>query len=646
MSEPVKVSVVVPVYNVEKYLSKCVNSLLTQTLADIEIILVDDGSTDTCPQLCDQYAAQDSRVRVIHQANGGLGVAYNAGLDAAQGQYIGFVESDDWVDKEMYKTLYALACQHQVDVVKSIFRKTYDGKPSRIVNKFRSSAYLNRRIDDATQIPEFYMGHVCHWSAIYRKDFLTDNHIRFHETPGAQSQDISFAWQVFTKMKSCYILPQAFYNYYQNPAASSALGYKTAMNGLNEHFYVRQCIKETHTPTIFREIEAITVFHSVFYHYNTTVPAKKKYTYLAQASQLFKQYLPEISFSLFTNKEKKKFIHIAKHPFLFHLRHQLIKTVSTPSRKYVSVFGVRLRETRISPQKRRKRFLGIPYKKYIYTQHHVKKYFLGIRYKKANLDPSSHYSKYNAQVQLLQTIAHANAISATHQKTFGKYKNFYQGKDVALVCTGPTLQFFSPIKDTVYVGINKAVLYDKIHLDYIFFQDAAFPHNEYKEAVNNYPNAKKFYGILQDCIRTNWIVSESDAIKAHAERYYVISQWAFPPVHFTYDIANEPLGCFGSVSYAAMQFILWTHPRRIYIIGQDCTTAYFDNSYSENTNDHARGFLLGWLKMAEFIKVYYPDIEIVSINPVGLRGIFTDKYTRSYLAEHPELNISQNDIID
>ena len=99
------ISVVVPVYKVEKYLDECVQSIVNQTHRNLEIILVDDGSPDRCPQLCDEWAEKDSRIRVIHQKNGGLSAARNAGLDVAKGDYIGFVDSDDYIAPDMYEQL-------------------------------------------------------------------------------------------------------------------------------------------------------------------------------------------------------------------------------------------------------------------------------------------------------------------------------------------------------------------------------------------------------------------------------------------------------------------------------------------------------------------------------------------------------------
>lgn len=110
------VSIIVPIYKVEKYLRKCIDSILSQSFCDFELILVDDGSPDNCPKLCDEYALKDERIRVIHKENGGLSDARNAGIKIAQGKYIGFVDSDDYIAPDMYKTLYELAEKHTADI--------------------------------------------------------------------------------------------------------------------------------------------------------------------------------------------------------------------------------------------------------------------------------------------------------------------------------------------------------------------------------------------------------------------------------------------------------------------------------------------------------------------------------------------------
>ena len=118
-SNNVKVSIVVPIYNVERYLAQCLDSIIAQTLQDIEIICVNDGSTDSSAEIIDSYAQKDPRIRVITKQNTGYGNSMNIGFDAAQGEYVGIVESDDYADKEMFETLYRIAKGNDLDVVKS-----------------------------------------------------------------------------------------------------------------------------------------------------------------------------------------------------------------------------------------------------------------------------------------------------------------------------------------------------------------------------------------------------------------------------------------------------------------------------------------------------------------------------------------------
>ena len=130
----VKISVIVPVYNVEKYLEKCVESILNQSLKDIEIILVDDGSPDNCPQICDEYATKDSRVKVCHKQNGGLSSARNEGLKHVSGEYYMFVDSDDWLDSETCEVTYNYAKQNDADCLMFSYTKEF-GNHS-IINKY------------------------------------------------------------------------------------------------------------------------------------------------------------------------------------------------------------------------------------------------------------------------------------------------------------------------------------------------------------------------------------------------------------------------------------------------------------------------------------------------------------------------------
>lgn len=216
-----KVSVIVPVYNVEKYLKQCLDSILGQTLNDIEIICVDDGSTDSSGTILERYAAKDRRVKVIHKENAGYGAAMNVGLDAAQGEYIGIVESDDCIKAEMYQTLYDAAVKDNLDLVKSDAYYWLEelGYTMKIHYK-RLDDYYDRILydEDRNVFFDFYMNI---WTGIYKKAFLHEIGIRFNESRGASYQDNGFWIQTLSYCKSVRWINQAFYLYRQdNPMAS------------------------------------------------------------------------------------------------------------------------------------------------------------------------------------------------------------------------------------------------------------------------------------------------------------------------------------------------------------------------------------------------------------------------------------------
>ena len=151
-----EVSIIVPVYNVEKYLPRCVASLRAQTLADIEIILVDDGSPDGCPQMCDRFAAEDARIRVVHKANGGVSDARNAGIAAARGKYLAFVDSDDFAEPEMFGTMLETAVSHDCDVVMCDCMKDFPDKSTLFTQNIAEGFYDRAKLETES-LPKLIM---------------------------------------------------------------------------------------------------------------------------------------------------------------------------------------------------------------------------------------------------------------------------------------------------------------------------------------------------------------------------------------------------------------------------------------------------------------------------------------------------------
>ena len=201
------------------------NSLLNQTLKEIEIILVDDGSPDNCPKMCDDYERQDGRVKVIHKENEGLGYARNAGLEVATGDYVAFCDSDDFVEKEMYEVLYDEAVQSGADVVFSNFyTETRKGTwiVNREVNERRQwagkevEAFMLDMVASAPYEKQERKYQMSVWHSIYRRSIITEGSLRFYSEREVLSEDFPFQMDFLMRSQKVVFLPQAFYHYCLN----------------------------------------------------------------------------------------------------------------------------------------------------------------------------------------------------------------------------------------------------------------------------------------------------------------------------------------------------------------------------------------------------------------------------------------------
>ena len=218
----VKVSVVVPVCNVQEYLRECLDSIIGQSLAEIEIICVNDGSTDGSEAILEEYAAKDKRVKVVDKENAGYGQTMNVGMDLASGEYIGIVESDDYVDLHMYEDLYNIAKEQELDFIKANFNRFMreNGETKEFFNRIVAPGCYNRVIKPREERIVF-RGVINTWSGIYKKAFLQKFGIRHNETPGASYQDNGFFFQTFMFADRAYFSERAYYmNRRDNPNSS------------------------------------------------------------------------------------------------------------------------------------------------------------------------------------------------------------------------------------------------------------------------------------------------------------------------------------------------------------------------------------------------------------------------------------------
>lgn len=220
-----RVSIIVPVYKVEQYLKRCVDSLTNQTLKDIEIILVDDGSPDNCPKMCDEFAQIDSRIKVVHKQNGGAASARNVGIDVAKGDYIAFVDSDDYVDGCMYEEMLKVAIDNNCDFVMCDCIKEYSGKSTIYTHDIRGGFYDKKQLIDE-YYPHLlimenieYPATISNWLFLFNKKLTEDKLIRYDE--GIKySEDLLFGAKLLYKTESFYYMKGvAYYHYCMNPTS-------------------------------------------------------------------------------------------------------------------------------------------------------------------------------------------------------------------------------------------------------------------------------------------------------------------------------------------------------------------------------------------------------------------------------------------
>ena len=235
------ISVIVPIYNVEKYLKKCVDSIIAQTYSNLEIILVDDGSPDSCGAICDEYAEKDSRIKVVHKENGGLSSARNAGLDIATGEYIGFVDSDDYIASNMYENLFLALYGAERAISNCMYvRVTESGDiyPSVVPHTeyeiFSSEKFLEELL--------LHVGDVSVCTKLFLRDVIGE--LRFAE--GVLNEDLLFMVEIIEKIDDVRFVGKVGYHYYIREGSTSS-GYGKAIVDMQKNsLWVLDIVRERH----------------------------------------------------------------------------------------------------------------------------------------------------------------------------------------------------------------------------------------------------------------------------------------------------------------------------------------------------------------------------------------------------------------
>ena len=327
-----KVSIVIPTYNVENYLRECMESVVNQTLRDIEIICINDGSTDGSLKILREYADRDERVILIDKKNEGYGVGMNTGMDIATGEYIGIVEPDDFVPLTMYEDLYNIAKDNELDFVKADFyrftRDSRTGELNLVYNRLDPSGENYNQVISPFEKPYVTKSIMNTWSGIYRRQFIEEHHIRHNTTPGAAFQDNGFFWQTFMYAKRCMFLDRPYYmNRRDNP--NSSVKNKEKVYCMNiEYDFIRDIFMQKENEKLWDRFKYYFNYKRYFSYLFTLGRISKEFKrgYVERISREFKRARSqdELDFKVFTPNTRKKISLLIQKPTVYYWKYVVL----------------------------------------------------------------------------------------------------------------------------------------------------------------------------------------------------------------------------------------------------------------------------------------------------------------------------------
>lgn len=267
------VSIIVPIYKVEQYLSRCVDSILSQTFADFELILVDDGSPDLCPQMCDQYAELDKRVKVLHLENGGVSRARNAGLDVAEGTYIAFCDSDDWWEEQLLERSISALDEADCDWLSFNFRHVDEcgtvSSVQHMAGQWSFCSWKDKFDYIFTHFLQYHSGWEC-CVRVFKRSIIEKHQIRFCETCGNFAEDLGFCLKYLLCSDSVAAIDDCLYNYYLRDSSMMARSKSVVkLDELNEVSYDVCRFAESILPqSVYIEVKGMLHYQIMYNQYS------------------------------------------------------------------------------------------------------------------------------------------------------------------------------------------------------------------------------------------------------------------------------------------------------------------------------------------------------------------------------------------
>ena len=309
-----KISIIVPVYNVEKYLSCCIKSIVSQTYADFELILVDDGSTDNSGKMCDEWSKKDNRIIVIHKENGGVASARNTGLDIAKGKYITFVDSDDWIEQHFLEDAIKECKKYKLDIFLSGYTRNNLNNIQKNIHTFDASLSENEYIE---LLCCSYISSV--WGNLIRKTFI--GYLRFDDM--CFGEDLTFMFDILKKSPKLYAVPKAYYNYRNT---ENSLTKTTSFNKLNDivktYKYLLDFSKELNLKSSFYKHIQCRYLIDLYSTQQAILNSKGSFIYKFKALSILISD-KELQF-IIRNSNDKYHKRYSSHPFLLIIYHKYL----------------------------------------------------------------------------------------------------------------------------------------------------------------------------------------------------------------------------------------------------------------------------------------------------------------------------------
>lgn len=318
------ISVIVPIYNVEKYLARCVDSIVNQTYKNLEIILVDDGSPDRCPQMCDDYAEKDSRIKVVHKKNGGLSDARNAGMAVATGKYISFIDSDDYVSDDFFECLLDVMNKENSDIAECSVVKFYeDNRFDEFSDDLSVKTYDTQDAMSALIAENPFHQHV--WNKLYKTELVKD----IPYAVGKLNEDEFWTYRVFGRANKVARLNKTMYYYFQRNSSIMGVGYNIRRLDALEGKANRQKYIENNFPDLSTQAK-IDLYGSCMFAYQSVLKfmsgADKK-----KALELIRKYRKMYNLSFdeikLADKSARKYFYLAKCNFGFCCKFRAISGI-------------------------------------------------------------------------------------------------------------------------------------------------------------------------------------------------------------------------------------------------------------------------------------------------------------------------------